>query len=234
MAGDNEGAKPEYEGKTTGELTEEYDSLHEIDIDKRINKPLKRERRLRRHRKSLTQIIDDTLGKDDEGNQHENFEHLSEAQAAEKSKSILTKLAHDFYKIDDGHAGKPNVNRVRQFLQLAGVNATYEDVIKEFRNMPDLRYDALPQNSNIRRIIDYVSRQKDTEGRKINLLQQYLTRPEHTEGLTKYVKGKTGIAFHPSATPIDKLDVHAQHVQQQMQKYVDTMDKTYTAKNHAA
>ena len=163
-----EGVLPQYEGKSTEKLWEEYSGYHEVDPKKKVNKPQEREKKVRHHRKPLTQIIDETLGKDSEGKQRESLDHVeSEAQKKKHAAAIVTKIAHEHYKTDDTNAKRPNEDRIRQFLQLSGANVTYEDLLKHIMDLPDLRYDQLPEQSPLKRIIDYTSTYKVPEGRKI-------------------------------------------------------------------
>lgn len=223
-----EGVVPQYEGKSTKQLWEEFAGYHEVDAKKGVNKPQERERRIRHRRKPLTQIIDETLGKDSEGKQRESLDHVkSEAEKKKHAAAIVTKIAHAHYKTDDPDAKKPNEDRIRQFLQLSGANVTYEDLLKHIMDLPDLRYDQLPEQSPLRRIIDYTSLYKVPEGRKIELLRQYLSRPEHREGLAKLLGAEVGTEFKPTADADDMFAVHRAQVAEEGHRYVLQRETTY-------
>ena len=230
---DDKGILPEYEGKPTGELWKEYASLHEINPEKRINKVRAREKKLRHHRKSLTQIIDSELGKDKEGQQNESLEHIeSERAKKEKAASIIAKIAHEHYKTDDKNAKKPDVRQIRRYLQEVGLQATgqplnYEDVIKAVMNAGDLRYEGLSDEHPLKQMLDQTSLYKHPEGYKITHLQRTLSRPEHQEGLRKLIGGEVEKEFKTAATPIEMFREHQAHVTELDHKYGLTRETTY-------
>lgn len=225
---DDKGILPEYEGKPTEELWKEYASLHEINPEKRINKPRARERTIRHHRKSLTQIVDSELGKDKDNQQNESLDHIeSESAKKEKAASIIAKIAHEHYKTDDKDAKKPGVRQIRRFLQEAGIQASYEDVLKSLMNAGDLRYEGLEDEHPLKQIINYTSLYKHPEGYKITHLQRTLSRPEHQEGLRELIGEAVGKKFKPTATPGEMFGEHQANVTELGHKYGLARETTY-------
>lgn len=228
--GDEEAVVPEYEGKSTQQLWDTYSGFHEIDAKKEINRPAQREKRVRRHRKPLTQIIEETLGTDNEGNANENLDHVkSETAKKKKAAAIITKIAHAHYKTDDPSVKKPDEDRIRQFLQISGANVTYESLLKHIMDLPDLRYDTLQEDDPLRRIIDYTSSYKVPEGRKIELLRQYLSNPEHREGLANLLGDTVDKKIKPSATPAEMFLEHRAYVTEKLRDYQLKRETTSSA-----
>tara|TARA_B100000315_G_C14386116_1_gene499734 strand:- start:106 stop:798 length:693 start_codon:yes stop_codon:yes gene_type:complete len=220
----DEGVIPEYEGKGPDELFGIYKGFHEINPDKRINKPRARERRVRKHRRPLTEIVEGYFAEN-----QDSFEGLSEGESKKRAAAIITKIAHAHYKSKDANAKKPTEDQVREFLQEAGIDATYEDVIKQVMNATDLRYDNLQNTAaHLKSIIDFTALYKDGEGRKIALLQQRLTRPENQEGLRKLVGAETKRRYHPSATPGEILGEYQDTVEILNTKYDMKRPKTHS------
>lgn len=230
---DDEGILPEYEGKSTEKLWEEYASLHEINPEKRINKVRAREKKISHHRKSLTEIVESELGKDSENQQNENLEHIgSEDAKKKKAADIIAKIAHEHYKTDDKDAKKPGVRQIRRFLQEVGIQTTgqplnYEDVLRALMNAGDLRYEGLDDRHPLKQMVDYTSLYKHPEGYKITHLQQTLSRPEHQEGLRKLVGGEIGKEFKATATPGEMFSEHQAHIRELGHKYDLTRETTY-------
>ena len=224
---------PEYEGKPTEKLWKEYASLHEINPEKRINKPRAREKKISHHRKSLTQIVESELGKDKEGQQNESLGHIeSETDKKKKAASIIAKIAHEHYKTDDKDAKKPDVRQIRRYLQEVGVQTSgnplvYEDVLKAVINAGDLRYEGLDDNHPLKQMLNYTSLYKHPEGYKITHLRQTLSRPEHHEGLRKLIGGEIGKEFNATATPGEMFGEHQAHVTELGHKYSLARETTY-------
>lgn len=222
MTEDVKGVLPEYDSKTTKELWDIYSSFHEINPEKKINKPRDRDKRVRIHRKPLTKIIEDTLGED-----NENLESFEEREAKQKASDMIAKIAYSHLKGIDSKAKPPTEEGVREFLQKSGVDISYEDLLKQIMNASNLTYEQLENSApHLKRIIDYTASYKDTEGKKIEILQQYLGRPEHHEGLREHAGKALSKEYNATSTPQEIFGQYQGHIQSKVQEY--ELDKKTT------
>ena len=222
---EEEAPLPEYEGKPTEDVWKEYKGYHEINAVKGVNKPLAREKRIRRHRKGLEAIV--TTLAPGEGSLVEA--HEKELDAKKKAAQIITDIIHEGYKADNPDAKKPKEEGVRRYLREAGIDASYEDFLQEVMNAGDLtEYERLPDN--LRRLIDHVSLSKDKEGRKIQKLRQTLARYEHLDRTRELIGEETGKKLSPSASPQQMFEHYDRHVNARAAEYEAQRDKTYLKK----
>ena len=221
---EDEPTLPEYDGKSTEDLFKEYEGYHEIDVDKGVNKPLARERRIKKHRKGLEGIVTSLAPEDGS-----LIEKHDEDGAKKKAATIVTKLIHEGYKSDDSKARKPTDEDIRRYLRDAGIDASYEDLLQEIMNAGDLtEYERLPDN--LRRLIDHVSLSKDSEGRKIQNLRRTFARYEHIDNSRELIGDSTGKKLSKTANPSQMFEHYDRHVQSRASEYEADRKKTYHAK----
>ncbi|MAH32887.1 hypothetical protein CL615_00690 [archaeon] len=224
---DDKGLIPEYEGKSTEDLWEEYTGYHKIDPDERINKIRDREKRVSKHRKQLTKIVEDTLGEKD------NLEDFEEKKAKQKAADIVTKIAHKHYDSDNMELPEEKSKKeekIREFLQKAGVQGSYEDLLQQIMNSMDLKYENLESSApELKRLIDFTADYKDKEGNKIALLDTYLVKHEHREGLKKLAGKELKKEYKASASPQQILNDYRNNVRLKNQKYdIKGRETTYS------
>ena len=221
----DEAPLPEYEGKPTDDVWAEYKGYHEINPATGVNKPLAREKRIRKHRKGLEGIV--TKLAPGEGSLVEA--HKRKLDAKKTAAKIITEIVHEGYKADNPDARRPKEEGIRRYLREAGIEASYEDVLQEIMNAGDLtEYERLPDT--LRRLIDHVSLAKDNEGRKIQKLRQLLARYEHIGRARELIGTETGKELSPAASPQQMFEHYDRHVQARAAHYEAQRNKTYHKK----
>lgn len=211
-----------YEGTSTGDLWKIYESLHEVNPKTGVNKPRSRERTIRlKHRKPLVDIIRDELGKDSDGLPAESLDHVKgESAKKKKAEAILTKLVHLHYKTDFGESvKKPDSRKIDEILQLAGIQGGHYQLVKDIMDAENLAYDQLPQDSNLRRLMDYVSAYKHRDGHIIAEIKQELAKPERQDDLKRSAGQTMDRIFKATAGAGDVFGAHQVYLTEKLHDY---------------
>lgn len=200
------------------ELWKEYLSYHAV--SKEENKPKKRFKRIVKHRKSLTKIIEESIGDRD-------FEDLKESDKKDIAAKIVTKLVHEGYKAIDKNASKPTEEHIRLLLQDVGIGS-YEDLLELIINSDTLDYNTLPENSPLRNLIDYIALAKDREGKRIQAIERtFKTRYEHHIPLREAAGKEIGTEYKPSARPEVVLAEYGAYIERKIRDLEAKKPKTY-------
>lgn len=187
-------------GKSFEELWQEYKGLHTEDAME------KRHKRLKKHTKTLTDIVNDTLGKEnvtieDEKKAHKLVENVIKS-ALEKENPKTAELI-----MKDKEQYRLFVNHL-----LAEINMTYDDLIKNILHSPDIT--DKERTSALYHLINQAASYSDKEGRKVHYIEtEFIRNPAHTPKLQDTAAKYRGISKylpHITAHEIIK-DVHGYH-----------------------
>ncbi len=211
---------PLYQDKPTGELWGRYQELNHIDPEARVHKPREREKRVQKHTETLAEKVEAMIGED--------TENIGEEEAKKKSAKVISHLVYEGKKALEPDAKFPDDENIRQYLQEAGINASFEDLLEETMNTMysagRVKHSELPEGSNLKKLIEYVASTKDSEGKEIALLQQTLARYEHFPTLKELVSESVStpghkVKFFPTAKPADIFQTYAKHLNKKNAEY---------------
>ncbi|MBI2576015.1 hypothetical protein HYV84_02285 [Candidatus Woesearchaeota archaeon] len=209
--------KPYGSGKSHHELFGEYHGLHVVNSKTGVNKPRARLTKIKGFRDDLEDLVK-RFSPEEGGSLSEAH---SDKEAEEKAAFIITKLVHEGVKADNAKAAMPKTEEeVERYLASAGIQGGYKAFIQEVMGANLSEYDTMP--TNLKQLLDYVSRSKHADGRKINSLQRVLTSNEHINETRKRVSDITGVELSEVAGPSEILQTY--------NTYVETLARDYEAK----
>ena len=223
---------PTHDDWTPEELWEKYEWLHVIDPDKHIHRPRERDKKITKHREDLKKTIDKIL---ELGEDKVNMGHLDEATRKELAAHAIAKLVEEGYASVSKKGKTPEINEdtIKMYLQDAGIQLDYNELLKEIMNAGDLcSYENLGNTApNLKTLLDHVSASKVEESRLIQAIVRTMQRVEHLNPIKKLAGEYLGTEFDPSATIQNVLAEHAQDVQEKSFRYDrEVPSKTYKKK----